>query len=71
VRVNAVSPGAVHTKMTDPLLSGVPGAKEWWTSKTPLDRIGTPEEVAELALYLATATYTTGQVHVIDGGWTA
>ena len=30
-----------------------------------------PEEVADLALYLATATYTTGQIHVIDGGWTA
>ena len=37
----------------------------------PIGRIGQPAEIADLAVYLAGATYTTGQVHVIDGGWTA
>ena len=72
VRVNAVSPGAVHTKMTDPLLSGVPGAKEWWTAKTPLDRIGTPEDIADVVLFLCSpmARFVTGQNLVVDGGMT-
>ncbi|HEY0685691.1 MAG TPA: SDR family oxidoreductase [Steroidobacter sp.] len=34
-----------------------------------MGRLGTPEEIADLAVYLAAATYTTGQIHVIDGGW--
>jgi 2-keto-3-deoxy-L-fuconate dehydrogenase len=46
-------------------------ARKAFIARQPIGRIGRPEEVAELALYLATATYTTGQVHVIDGGWTA
>ena len=45
-------------------------AKKAFIARQPIGRIGKPEEIAELALYLATATYTTGQVHVIDGGWT-
>ncbi len=72
VRVNAVSPGAVHTKMTDPLLSGVAGAKEWWTAKTPLDRIGTPEDIADVVVFLCSpmARFVTGQNIVVDGGMT-
>jgi NAD(P)-dependent dehydrogenase (short-subunit alcohol dehydrogenase family) len=72
VRVNAVSPGAVHTKMTDPLLSAVAGAKEWWTAKTPLDRIGTPEEIADVVVFLCSdgARFVTGQNIVVDGGMT-
>jgi NAD(P)-dependent dehydrogenase (short-subunit alcohol dehydrogenase family) len=72
VRVNAVSPGAVHTKMTDPLLSVVAGAKEWWTAKTPLARIGTPEEIADVVVFLCSdlARFVTGQNIVVDGGMT-
>lgn len=72
VRVNAVSPGAVHTKMTDPLLSAVAGAKEWWTAKTPLARIGTPEEIADVVVFLCSelARFVTGQNIVVDGGMT-
>jgi NAD(P)-dependent dehydrogenase (short-subunit alcohol dehydrogenase family) len=72
VRVNAVSPGAVHTTMTDPLLSAVAGAKEWWTAKTPLARIGTPEEIADVVVFLCSdlARFVTGQNIVVDGGMT-
>jgi 2-keto-3-deoxy-L-fuconate dehydrogenase len=35
-----------------------------------MGRLGRPDEIADLAVYLAGATYTTGQIHVIDGGWT-
>jgi len=72
VRVNAVSPGAIHTKLTDPLLSAVAGAKDWWISKTPLARIGTPEEVADLIVFLCSdlARFITGQNIVVDGGMT-
>jgi NAD(P)-dependent dehydrogenase (short-subunit alcohol dehydrogenase family) len=72
VRVNAVSPGAVHTKMTDPLLSAVAGAKEWWRAKTPLDRIGSPEEIADVVVFLSSdlARFVTGQNLVVDGGMT-
>ena len=72
VRVNAVSPGAVHTKMTDPLLSAVAGAKEWWTAKTPLGRIGAPEEIADVVVFLCSdlARFVTGQNIVVDGGMT-
>ena len=70
VRVNAVSPGAIHTKLTDPLLSAVAGAKEWWTAKTPLGRIGTPEDVADVIVFLCSplARFVTGQNIVVDGG---
>jgi NAD(P)-dependent dehydrogenase (short-subunit alcohol dehydrogenase family) len=72
VRVNAVSPGAIHTKLTDPLLSAVAGAKDWWIGKTPLARIGTPEEVADVIVFLCSdlARFVTGQNIVVDGGMT-
>jgi NAD(P)-dependent dehydrogenase (short-subunit alcohol dehydrogenase family) len=46
---------------------GVPSRFVYTTTKAAV--IGTPEEIADLAVYLATATYTTGQCHIIDGGW--
>jgi NAD(P)-dependent dehydrogenase (short-subunit alcohol dehydrogenase family) len=70
VRVNAVSPGAVHTRMTDPLLSHVPGAREEWERRTPLGRIGDPLEIADVVVFLASdlARFMTGQNLVVDGG---
>jgi NAD(P)-dependent dehydrogenase (short-subunit alcohol dehydrogenase family) len=72
VRVNAVSPGAIHTQLTDPLLSGVPGARDWWVGKTPLGRIGTPEDIADVVVFLCSslARFVTGQNIVVDGGMT-
>lgn len=70
VRVNAVSPGAIHTGLTDPLLSGIAGARQWWVDKTPLRRIGTPEDVADVVVFLCSrlARFVTGQNLVVDGG---
>jgi 2-keto-3-deoxy-L-fuconate dehydrogenase len=72
IRCNAICPGAVET----PSLIGRfqaqqdPGeARAAFIARQPLGRLGTPEEVADLAVYLATATFTSGQVHIIDGGW--
>jgi len=74
VRVNAICPGTVES----------PSLHERWNAsgdfesmrnafiaRQPIGRIAQPEEVADLAVYLARATYTTDQVHIIDGGWTA
>ncbi|XKH38010.1 SDR family oxidoreductase [Azospirillum doebereinerae] len=44
-----------------------------FVARQPVGRFGKPEEIAELVVYLASdaAAYTTGAIHVIDGGWTA
>jgi NAD(P)-dependent dehydrogenase (short-subunit alcohol dehydrogenase family) len=70
VRVNAVSPGAVHTRLTDPLLSHVPGAREEWERRTPLGRIGAPVDIADVVVFLCSdlARFMTGQNLVVDGG---
>jgi 3alpha(or 20beta)-hydroxysteroid dehydrogenase len=63
IRVNAILPGEVHTRMIADL--------ELDTSMTPLGRFGDPREIAYLALYLASdeSAYTTGADYVIDGGY--
>ncbi|GGV53235.1 3-alpha-hydroxysteroid dehydrogenase [Streptomyces longisporoflavus] len=81
IRVNAVCPGAVDTPMTNPAQLD-PGADpaaageavaELYKKLVPLGRIGRPEEVAALALFLTggDSAYITGQPFVIDGGWLA
>ena len=74
IRVNAIAPGTVDSPSLHERWQATgdfEAAKKAFIARQPIGRIAKPEEVAELALYLATATYTTGQVHVIDGGWTA
>jgi 2-keto-3-deoxy-L-fuconate dehydrogenase len=74
IRCNAVCPGTVDSPSLQDRLRGqgdYEAARAAFVARQPIGRIGTPEEIADLVLYLATATYTTGHIHVIDGGWTA
>ncbi|MGV9194143.1 SDR family NAD(P)-dependent oxidoreductase [Microbacterium sp. MC2] len=71
IRVNAVAPGYVGTELTK---QGVP--EDWWDDwvrRTPMARLGTPEEIASLVSFLASdaASYMTGSVVLIDGGYSA
>ena len=45
-------------------------ARAAFIARQPMGRLGSPEEIADLAVYLAGATYTSGQAYAIDGGWT-
>ena len=65
VRVNAILPGAIRTDVSK---SWTPGMLSG--STIPFDRIGEPEELAGIALYLASpaASYTTGAIIRVDGG---
>lgn len=71
VRVNAVAPGFIATDLAKPLLSN-PAINEWREKNTPLGRAGTPEDIAHVAIFLASkaAGYITGQVLYVDGGTT-
>ncbi|MFF8645226.1 SDR family NAD(P)-dependent oxidoreductase [Streptomyces sp. NPDC015345] len=81
IRVNAICPGAVDTPMTDPAQldpAADPEAARGAVAKlyeklVPMGRIGTPQEIAALALFLTgtDSSYITGQPFVIDGGWLA
>ncbi len=67
ITVNAVAPGLIATDMTDKLADE---SLETLTSRIPMGRMGTPEEVAEVISFLASeaAGYVTGQVICVDGG---
>ncbi|SED16021.1 SDR family NAD(P)-dependent oxidoreductase [Streptomyces sp. TLI_105] len=73
VRVNAVCPGAIDTPMSNPEGVEPAATAELYRKLVPLGRIGRPEEVAALVLFLtgADSAYITGQPFVIDGGWLA
>lgn len=74
IRVNAICPGTVDSPSLHErwMATGdFEGARKAFIARQPIGRIARPEEVADLAVYLAGATYTTGQTHIIDGGWTA
>jgi 2-keto-3-deoxy-L-fuconate dehydrogenase len=74
VRVNAICPGTVESPSLHErwhATGDFESARKAFVARQPIGRIARPEEVADLAVYLASATYTTGQIHIIDGGWTA
>ncbi|OIO45846.1 MAG: hypothetical protein AUJ31_03100 [Parcubacteria group bacterium CG1_02_39_15] len=72
IRVNAISPGAIETPMVD-LLKTDPKTMEGVLARVPLHRMGKPEEVSNLVLFLVSddSSYMTGSTVVIDGGWLA
>jgi NAD(P)-dependent dehydrogenase (short-subunit alcohol dehydrogenase family) len=77
VLVNAVAPGSIMTEVTAKLFYGSDGVFQPRTQSfmehVPMGRPGTPEEIAEAVLFLCApeTTYITGQILIIDGGWTA
>lgn len=72
IRVNAISPGMIETPMIDPVKQD-PKMMEAILARVPLHRVGKPEEVSNLVLFLASdaSSYMTGSTVVIDGGWLA
>jgi len=72
IRVNAVAPGAIDTPMAISMTQD-PKVLEGTLSRIPLHRIGKPEEVSNLVLFLASdsSSYMTGSTVVVDGGWLA
>jgi 2-keto-3-deoxy-L-fuconate dehydrogenase len=74
VRCNAICPGTVESPSLQQRLRDTGDYEEahrQFTARQPMGRLGRPEEIAALALYLASdeSAFTTGAVHVIDGGW--
>lgn len=72
IRCNAICPGTVESPSLEGRMRAqgdYDRARAAFISRQPMGRLGTPEEIADLAVYLAGATYTTGQAYNIDGGW--
>lgn len=72
IRCNAICPGTVESPSLEGRMRAAgdyEAARAAFIARQPMGRLGTPEEIADLAVYLAGATYTTGQAYVIDGGW--
>ena len=67
IRANAIAPGFIETAMTEALPDSV---REEWKKKIPLRRGGTPDDVANVAVFLASnlSSYVSGQVIQVDGG---
>ncbi len=76
VRCNCICPGTVDSPSLHDRLRAMgdyEAAKKAFIARQPMGRIGTPQEIAHLAVYLGSdeSAFTTGQAHVIDGGWAA
>ncbi len=74
IRVNAICPGTVETPSLEERINvnaDPVAARAAFIARQPMGRVGTAEEVAHLAVYLASdeSAYTTGTIHIIDGGW--
>ena len=74
IRCNAICPGTVQSPSLDQRIAAQGDVKTVYAefvARQPMGRIGSPEEIAALAVYLASdeSSYTTGQVHIIDGGF--
>ncbi|HEY6979915.1 SDR family oxidoreductase [Reyranella sp.] len=74
IRCNAICPGTVQTPSLDERIAGLGGgtdARHFFMQRQPTGRFGSAEEVAALAVYLASdeSAFTTGTISLIDGGW--
>lgn len=72
IRSNAICPGTVDSPSLEGRMRAqgdYEAARAAFLARQPTGRLGTPEEIAALAVHLAGATYTTGQAYAIDGGW--
>ena len=72
IRVNSVSPGMILTPMTEPWFQFLPHEKERFERTTPAGRVGVPEDIADVVVFLCSdlARFITGQNLVVDGGLT-
>jgi 2-keto-3-deoxy-L-fuconate dehydrogenase len=74
IRCNAICPGTVQSPSLEQRIAAqgdIKNARSEFVARQPMGRIGRPEEIAALAVYLASdeSSYTTGQIHIIDGGF--
>ena len=70
IRVNAVAPGTIATELAARAVLTIEEARQKILSRTPLKRLGTSDEVADVVAFLASdaASYMTGEIVVVDGG---
>lgn len=73
IRVNAVCPGVIHTEMIDRITHEDPAVAQQFVDLEPVGRMGTPEEIAEAAVWLCSkaASFVTGHALAVDGGFLA
>ncbi|MGB3539060.1 MAG: SDR family oxidoreductase, partial [Mesorhizobium sp.] len=72
IRCNAICPGTVESPSLEGRMRAMGDyekSRAAFIARQPIGRLGTAQEIADLAVYLAGATYTTGQAYNIDGGW--
>jgi 2-keto-3-deoxy-L-fuconate dehydrogenase len=75
IRCNAICPGTIETPSLEDRIAaqgGTDAVRQAFVARQPLGRLGTAEEIAAMALYLASdeSSFTTGAIHLVDGGWT-
>ena len=70
ITVNCLQPGAIVTGITTPAFAADPAFESFWRDKAALKRLGTPEDIASVALFLASddAAFVSGVGLLVDGG---
>jgi NAD(P)-dependent dehydrogenase (short-subunit alcohol dehydrogenase family) len=70
IRVNAVAPGHIHTRLGDSIFEAMPEYKKVFLDRVPMKRMGDPDEIVGAMIYLASdaSSYVTGTTVIVDGG---
>ena len=73
IRINAVCPGVIQTRMVERVTHGDPLLEKQYISMEPMGRMGQPEEIADAVVWLCSneASFVTGLAIPVDGGWMA